>query len=288
MYPSAFFGLFPPFPRDERVFVAMSFDDRFGPRWHDVIAPAVRAIRVNETPLDPHRVDLRKVGDSILTEILEGITRCRVFLADITAIDQSGERAIRNANVMYEVGLAHAVRQPEEVLLFRSDDHELLFDITNVRVQQYDPDGSPESARKVITDTIIESLREVDLKKSLAVRRAAESLDFHSWIALFEAQGRPFHHPALRTMGQALGNLARAQGIARLLEVGALQAEFVPLTSQLLNDDSGPAERLVKYKITPFGSAVVDYGFNQLGLFSPENRQLLEQKFGDPPKPTDA
>jgi hypothetical protein len=280
MYPFAFFGLFPPFPRDERAFVAMSFNARFEPRWHKVIAPAVRAVLVNDKPLDPHRVDLRKVGDSILTEILDGIARCRVFLADITAIGEIGERAVRNANVMYEVGLAHAVRQPEEVLLFRSDDRELLFDITNVRVQRYDPDGSPESARQVVTDAIVESLREVDLKKSLAVRQTAESLDFHSWIALIEAWGRPFHHPALRTMQQALGSLARAQAIVRLLEVCALQAEFVPFTPQLLNDPDGPPERLVKYRITPFGSALAGYGINQLGLFSPENLRLLEEKFG--------
>ncbi len=282
MYPSAFFGLFPPFPREERAFVAMSFDARFDPRWRDVIAPAVRAVLVNEKPLDPHRVDLRKVGDSILTEILDGIARCRVFLADITTIGEMGGRAVRNANVMYEVGLAHAVRQAEEVLLFRSDDRELLFDITNVRVHRYDPDGSPESARQFVTDTIVESLREVDLKKGLAVRRAAESLDFPSWMALLEARGRPFHHPATRTMGQALGGIARAQAIGRLLEARALQAEFVRATPELVKDNEGPAERLVKYRITSFGLAVADYGIKQLGLFSPEIRQLLEEAFGDP------
>ena len=41
MYPASFFGLFPPFPRDDRVFLAMSFDSRFDRRWNEVIAPAV-------------------------------------------------------------------------------------------------------------------------------------------------------------------------------------------------------------------------------------------------------
>ena len=51
MYPAIFFGLFPPFPRDERAFVAMSFDPRFDARWKNVIVPAVRSVHVNDTPL---------------------------------------------------------------------------------------------------------------------------------------------------------------------------------------------------------------------------------------------
>ncbi len=124
----------------------MSFDPSFDARWPHVLAPAVRAVLVNDRPLDPHRVDLRRVSDSILTEILDGIARCRVFLADLTSFGEINGRAVRNANVMYEVGLAHAVRQPEEVLLFRSDDLDLLFDITNVRVHRYDPDGCRKAA----------------------------------------------------------------------------------------------------------------------------------------------
>jgi len=69
---------------------------------------------------------------------------------------------------MYEVGLAHALRLPEEVILFRSDSDPLLFDVANVRVNWYDPDGNPEEARRKVADIIIEALKEVDLKKNLA------------------------------------------------------------------------------------------------------------------------
>jgi hypothetical protein len=131
MYPAIFFGLFPPFPRDDRVFVAMSFDSRFDRRWNEVIVPAVRRICVRtgatETRLEPHRVDLRTASDSILTEILDGIGRCRAVVADITSIGHIEGRPVRNANVLYEVGLAHASRLPEEVIIFRSDRDALLF-----------------------------------------------------------------------------------------------------------------------------------------------------------------
>jgi hypothetical protein len=39
MYPANYFGLFPPFPRENTVFVAMSFDPRFQTRWSNVIVP---------------------------------------------------------------------------------------------------------------------------------------------------------------------------------------------------------------------------------------------------------
>jgi hypothetical protein len=154
----------------------MSFEQRFNARWENVIVPAIKAVKFSDRPLEPTRANLRITGDSILTEILESISRCRLFIADITTIGEIDGKPSRNANVFYEVGLAHASRLPEEVLLFRSDSRELLFDIANIRVHKYDPDGSPEAARKVVTDTIDESLREIDHKKRLAVKHAAESL----------------------------------------------------------------------------------------------------------------
>ena len=63
---------------------------------------------------------------------MDGITSSRLFLADVTSIGKRDDVPIRNGNVMYEIGLAHAVRLPEEVLLFRSDSDRLLFDLANV------------------------------------------------------------------------------------------------------------------------------------------------------------
>src|ERR1035437_373147 len=141
MYPANYLALFPPFPLDNRVFVAMSFAPQFENRWTNVIAPAITSVTWGGKPLIPFRVDQRTISDSILTEILNGIGRCRMFFADISTIGILEGRPMRNANVMYEVGIAHAVRMPSEVVLFRSDNHELNFDVTNVRVNYYEPDG---------------------------------------------------------------------------------------------------------------------------------------------------
>jgi len=114
----------------------------------------VRRVKVQGKALEPYRVDLRKASDSVLTEILEGISRCRFFLADITVVGELDGRPVRNANVLYEVGLAHATRLPVAVPRLRSDDKGLLFDVMNVPVLEYHPDGAPEAAQNLVADAI--------------------------------------------------------------------------------------------------------------------------------------
>ena len=261
MFPHTYFALFPPFPRENKVFVAMSFDDRFQSRWEKVIAPAIRNVVVNEISLEPHRVDARRIGDSILTEILGGITNDLLILADVTTLGYEGNQPIRNGNVMYEIGLAHAVRLPEEVLLFRSDTDRLLFDVANVRINSYDPDGNVDEARDKIADSIIESLKEIDLKRSLAIKAAAQSLDFKAWRILSLAAMKN----GLQQFPNTLANAAANAAITRLLEVGALETGYVKITPDLLTAlASFPEEKLVLYKPTPFGKAILGYTSNEI------------------------
>jgi hypothetical protein len=107
MYPLYVFNLFPPFPRDNRIFVAMNFNDEFVRRWEEVIKPAIEDIKHNEISLEPYRVDTgKKSNDSILTEIITGIGNCRLFFADITAVGRFNGKPVRTDNVMYELGIA--------------------------------------------------------------------------------------------------------------------------------------------------------------------------------------
>ena len=153
--------------------------------------------------------------------------------------------------MMYQVGLAHAVRQPEEVILLRSDDRKLDFDITNVRVHQYDPDRSPEHARQFVTETLVSSLREVELRKD-GVRKAAESLDETSLVILVEGgEGRAIYPPPSKTARQVLGGAARLRAIDKLLEMGALQAELAKLTPQVLKEAEEKDVNTVAYRVSP-------------------------------------
>jgi len=195
MYPPNLFYLFPPFPRENKVFVAMSFDRGFDKRWEEVIIPGVKEITVNGTSLEPYRVDIGKGSDSITSEILSGISNCRLFLADITTIGKLGDNPIRNGNVMYEVGIAQAVRLPAEVILFRSDDDPLLFDMVTNRVNYYNPDNKPEEAKQKVKDAIISTGNEINLQKHLSVRQAVDSLDYPDLLTLIFSSMSDLNHP---------------------------------------------------------------------------------------------
>ena len=78
MYPNSYLRLFPPFPRDDRVFVAMSFDPQFDARWHNVIQRTVEAIKKPDgATLKAHRVDMR-VGLSPTTSTMSQPSRTRM------------------------------------------------------------------------------------------------------------------------------------------------------------------------------------------------------------------
>lgn len=276
MYPSQFFSLFPPFPRDEKVFVAMSFDHRFDARWEKVIVPAIGRIEVNGKPLEAHRVDARRVSDSILTEILTGISNARLVLADISTVTYADGKPIRSSNAMYEVGLAHAVRLPEEVLLFRSDSDHLLFDVANVRVNHYDPENQPDEAQEIMGVAVIDAIKELDLRRNLTVERAVTSLSFRDWLILFQIASGKVNHPVTRTMGDALSHASTVAAISRLLDMGILQTDYVSVTPELFSESTTkPIEEMIRYKITPFGEVVAARAAAK--MITPELAKTLEK-----------
>ena len=116
------------------MFVAMSYSPRYEARYREVIEPAIRSLQIDKVSLEPYRVDISKSGDSILTDISDGIAHCRVVLADVSSVGRDAVTGdpYRNANVMYEVGLALACRQPSDVLLVRDDHDRFLFDVSTV------------------------------------------------------------------------------------------------------------------------------------------------------------
>ncbi len=135
MHPQLFLKTFWRMELKPQIFVAMSFDDKYESRFKEIIAPAIRSIKVDGVSLEPYRVDLSKTGDSILTEINDGIAHSQLVLADVSSSigkDSITDQPYRNANVMYEVGLALACRQPTEVLLIRDDRDKFLFDVSTV------------------------------------------------------------------------------------------------------------------------------------------------------------
>lgn len=158
------------------IFVAMPFPEEFRLRWDQIYRPAI-----SEPPigLRPIRVDESKSGDSILTEIIDGVAHSQLILADISVTnrweDGPTKRFCRNANVMYEVGLAIACRQPCEVLLVRDDSDQLLFDASHLPVMRVDFNDQ-HAARGSIQQAITDRLLERDKLKDIRVQKILDQL----------------------------------------------------------------------------------------------------------------
>lgn len=173
MYPKTYLDIFRDFGRTNEVFVAMPFSDEFEDRWIEIFCPAI----VNQG-LDPYRVDIRVVSDSILTDILAGIGRARLVLAD-TSFQQDNDRpAGPNANVMYELGIAHAMRLPEEVIVVRDSESNNAspFDVSHIRYHRFDP-ADAKAARSTIAKLLGAALKSIDITRDLIVDRTLRSLD---------------------------------------------------------------------------------------------------------------
>jgi hypothetical protein len=85
-------------------------------------------------------------------------------------------------------------------------------------------------------------------------------------------------------MGQVLGGSNRIRAISKPLDLGALEAEFMKLTSEIIRSGGeSSAEKLVAYRITAFGSALAGYIADQMGTLSDDVRRELERVFASEP-----
>ncbi len=107
----------------DTCFVVMPFADPIGGYYESVYQPAIERAK-----LKPNRADADIYGTGkIIDQIWRGINSARVLVAELTG---------RNPNVLYELGLAHALRKP--VVLVSSNKDDVPFDVQHVRVIYYD------------------------------------------------------------------------------------------------------------------------------------------------------
>lgn len=170
MYPLIYFHSFRQLGEGNEVFVAMPMGDpAFNNIWIDVYEKAIESIS-----LKPFRVNIPTAGDSILIDVLRGLRRARLALVDISPDNKSGE--FPNANVMYELGLAHSVRLPETVVVVRRKDAKIPFDIAHIRALEYDS-ANLLSARKAIQSYLSDALDGVQTLRADIIDNAWSAMD---------------------------------------------------------------------------------------------------------------
>ncbi|MGB7435777.1 MAG: hypothetical protein WBR26_11805 [Candidatus Acidiferrum sp.] len=107
----------------DTCFVMMPFAPPLGGYYTTVYEPAIK-----KAGIMPVRADADIFGTGkIIDQIWSGINAARVLVVELTG---------RNPNVLYELGLAHALKKP--VVLVSSNEGDVPFDVRHVRVIYYD------------------------------------------------------------------------------------------------------------------------------------------------------
>lgn len=222
MHPQTYLKTFWRLELQPQVFVAMSFAPEYDTRFKQVIDPAIRSLVIAGRPLEPYRVDISKSGDSILTDISDGIAHSRLVLADISSVgkDSVTGQPYRNGNVMYEVGIALACRQPSEVLLVKDDHDKFLFDVSTVPHVTLDFTNT-DKAVQTLTEHLSARLSEQRFVNDARVKIAISSLSAEEVLLL----KRMRKHNADIAWGMKVKGIASwyALAVSRLLDKGIIR-----------------------------------------------------------------
>jgi len=139
-----------PRPREflDTCFVMMPFGEWFDKYYQEIFVPAIK-----EAGFEPVRADELFSTGTVVEQIWEQIRKARVLLADLSD---------RNANVFYELGLAHAAIKPVVFVAPQVDD--VPFDLRHLRVILYDIREPywADQLRERITDYLRNAQKEPD------------------------------------------------------------------------------------------------------------------------------
>lgn len=122
------------------IFVIMPFSEKWSDETYDIIKEVCKNLDVNL-----NRADEILGSQSIYNDIITNIVESDIIIADIT---------VKNANVFYELGYAHALKK--NVILIRQPNDNVPFDIAQFRYIEYELSfKKAKEFQKRLTDTII-------------------------------------------------------------------------------------------------------------------------------------
>jgi len=234
MYPKKFWNEFRLAKWSNKIFIGMWFDENNSSKRYDNIIKKA----IEKTKMEPYFLKDLITGDSIPIEVMTGIIECKLTLFEISPM--KNEDNSRNSNVMYELGLAHAWRNKEEVIIIRDDCGNLPIDIQSIGVIQYNIKDKERAIDK-IKNTICFRLQEIEKIQKSMIRKAAESLNIQAHNVLMASKGKIFHDANFESFDKILA-------IPLLLNLGLVE---------MLTDIKGYG-----YHPTQLGREVIRY-YNQ-------------------------
>ncbi len=217
---------------EDQVFVAMPFGGAFRQAFGRVIEPAIERVSVNGRQLSARIINRATSGaPDIHEQIFDAVLHSRLVIADMTvqsscANDEGVVKWQANANVAYEVGLASAWRNPEDILLIHQGhpEHSYSFDVQNLRHVQYDPSGG--DSIKALADEIVRAVNQSSFLAKLAYQRILQAVSPSAVHYMHQEARRAFPIIAFQGDGMPIMD-ARIHAATELLACGALKNRHV-------------------------------------------------------------
>lgn len=152
----------------EEVFVVMPFAPAYDPIYTDLVEPAVRATATSlQRSLRAYRSngDLRTTSGWI--EVMEHLYTAQIILGVLTSTV--------NANVQYELGIAHATQPISRQVLIAEKDYKPQFDTKDLIFMEYSP-LKPGYSVEELAARIRTALEAWDVSQEITVRHAIAKL----------------------------------------------------------------------------------------------------------------
>lgn len=137
MYPKFFFERFWEGDQRNELFVCMPFHDSFDNKFKKIMVPSAKKAGFEKAG----RVKEDWEANVITDRIFDGIANSKMLLFDLTDDPKSPCQFSKqvNGNVLYELGIANAFREPEDMVLIRAaSDVKPPFDISGLNINMYD------------------------------------------------------------------------------------------------------------------------------------------------------
>ena len=162
------------FPDFRKVFVVMPFANEYKCIYDDLIIPAIE--NVNEKFNDENKLHFSRADDPKHTrsgwlEILENIFSARIIIGVLSG---------NNANVFYELGIAHATQQIERQLLLAEKNYEPKFDLKDLIYVKYNPDNLKGSIQ-TLSDSIVDTLKVYDMNRDRQISLALSKIGMYEF-----------------------------------------------------------------------------------------------------------
>jgi hypothetical protein len=211
----------------DQVFVAMPFTIAFQRAYQEVIGPAISSVKVNGKKLQPRIINSGTIGSpDIHEQIFDAIIHSRLVIADMTVqsnyTDDNGTLKWQgNSNVAYEVGLASAWRNPEDILLIHqaNREHTYSFDLQNLRHVPYE---IAESSVRLVADEIVRAINQSRFLADETFLKLVRSISPSSIQFMHIESQRVFPIIAFQSDGMPIMD-SRIHAITELLSLGALK-----------------------------------------------------------------